>query len=128
MRIILFVLSFLVISSPCFSQWEQYIVEHDDGTVSVHNYDVESSKSLEQTLIDARLEGLLYAKAQDMPKTKNDRKYWVRHGKKIGIDQVKKKDAEDEETALNAEMNAIYAKIGITKDEFEKVKGKRTNG
>ena len=66
----------------------------------------------------------------DIPKDQNgkwdksQREHWSLKNKKVEVDQAKVSAKE----AKEAEKDAIYAKMGVTKEEYEKIRGNNFKG
>jgi len=112
------------IFSPLNGSAETYAVDRADGGVSIVNYFDGASKSLDQVLNDIGLHGRPFKKIAngDMPQTKQDRNFWKLLGSKVVVDAVKKQAHLDALAAKEAEKDAIYAKLKISREEFEKIK------
>lgn len=101
---------------------ETFVVEREDGGVTI----IESviPDGLDQHLEANNLQGrpVKKIKASDIPPDKTYRDAWVMNpsavGKKIMVDQQKKKDIDDAKTAKQAEKQAVLQKLGITEEEL----------
>ena len=121
----IFLVYFLLLASPCFSEVETeiYAVQRDDGGVNVIYYIPGSNKSLESVL---RSQGLSWNPIKkitedDLPE-RADRKYWklndVPIGKKIVVDKAAKNADQAIEDQKKSKKNAVLTKLGITSSEL----------
>jgi len=118
-----FLILLLLISSPVFA--EIYVVEREDGGVSIVNYFEGSEDSLADVLKDNGLLGRPIRKLNpgDLPESREDRKYWKVDlvTKKVVVDQAKKTADQVKKIEEEEEKQVILDKIGVTETEIEKV-------
>lgn len=121
MLILIFLLLFCGTS---YADLETYAVEDSNGIITILNYDPAGPKTLEQVLEDSGIQAtsILRVTAKDLPATKSDRNFWKKQSKKIVVDTDKKKDHEDAKKVKEQERDAVLSKIGISKEELEKLK------
>lgn len=100
---------------------ESYAVELQDGSISIYNHEPTSPKTLTDVLKENGIEPLSVFKVteKDLPPTKADKKYWVRQGKNIVIDTVKKSQAEAAKQAKEARKQAL---LKMTPAEYQEAK------
>lgn len=104
------------------AEWETYAIEHPDGSVTVQG--LESSIEDINSVIEKNnysVSSVTQISSKDVPTNKADRTYWKKQGKKIVVDTDKKKENEDAKADKEAERASVFLKLGITKEEFEKL-------
>lgn len=84
--------------------------ESDDDFIA--RYALKLNISPNKTVVDS----------SDIPTDKSQRNEWSLKNKKVEVDQAKVVAKQ----AKEAEINAIYSKIGLTKEEFEKIRGNKS--
>lgn len=123
MRLILFLSLFLICSTAYAAN---YIIEHQDGSVSILNH-IDESDPLENVILKNgwNPKSVHLVKSGDLPSDKSDRKYWkvneVPIGGKIVIDQVKKQADLDAEADKQQKKDKVLQKLGITETELKEL-------
>lgn len=113
---ILFLL--LIISSPSAFAEVVRVIDNGNG-VSV----MTASGSLDDGFENHPLYGRRYVDIdrKDLPPLA-DRNFWVLSGSKVSVDNNKKADFQNAKAQEVAEKEAVYTKLKISKEEFEKIK------
>jgi len=124
MKTFFILIGLVLICSSAFAGTETYAVQQPDGSVAIVNYIPGSSKTIEQDLQSKGYENLPVYKLrnEDMPPSRVDRKYWKIHNGKIVIDTIKKQADSVTAQQVEAEKEAIFSKMKISKQEYEKIK------
>ena len=110
---------------------ETYAIEKPDGSIVIANYFENSSDSLEEFLVTVGLGGLTAYKIDPSTfPTRQDRKYWIRQGKKIVVDTVQKQEDLDDLESKKQEKEAVFNKLknnlkDLTFEEFQKINGRK---
>ena len=106
---------------------DMYMVEMPDDSISIV-YHV-SDKPLVAIIDELGYTGypISAIDASDLPETRIDRKYWKKNdvpiGKKIDINEAKKKKDEDAQAVIDSDKEKVYQKMGISKKEWEDLNG-----
>jgi len=92
---------------------EVYLVDKPNNSVAIAKYLPGSEDTLEEFLKDSGLGGLTYVKADEssIPENQEDRKYWIREGNKIVIDEEKKQHDEEEKVLEISEEEDLREKL-----------------
>ncbi len=121
----------VLISSLAFAEvkTEKYAVLRPDGGVSIICYDPEQGKTLQSVIQELGFSGLpiQYLNNSDIPIDRSDRNFWTLQGKKIVVDQVKKQAALDAQALLDAKQTQAFAKLKISKEDWENLTNKKVN-
>lgn len=116
-----FLILFLLISTNLYA--EKYVVEKPDGSVAVINYVTGSQDSLDDVIQENGFSGAIYEEAKTLP-PREDRKYWKKSGSFVVVDSVNKQKDLDAKAAKEAEKEAVFSKLKISKEEYEKINGR----
>jgi len=114
MKKALFVLALILV---CGSAEAKYCVSDADGLKVLYGVN-QSCEDYAKEL------GVAVTLVDSLP-SRDDRKYWKLDGKKVVVDEVAKQADLDKETQLEADKAAVLGKIGISKEEFEKLTKKK---
>lgn len=120
------VLFLFLFSSTLFAEVIPYVIEREDGGVSVLYYDTGSPYSADEEIKRIGFGSRPYKQISlsDIPVKDENRKYWKVSGKKIVIDEDKKNADLYEKALKEAEKDAVLMKLNITAEEFEKLNAK----
>ena len=114
----------LILFSP-LAHAEIYAIEKNDGTIEITESYIPGGveKHIKQYGLENNKTKLI--KTSDLPPDRTYRDAWVFNdspvGKKIMVDQQKKKAIDDAKTAKQNEKQAIFTKLGVSEEELKKV-------
>lgn len=119
---------FLLICSTGFAgqETQKYVVEKPDGSIAIVHYLSGSARGLESILEEQGLSNLPVYQLADSEFKKldrADRPYWKKLGNKVVVDTDKKLEALNAETAEQEAKDAVLAKLKITEEEADVLKG-----
>lgn len=118
MKKILFVLCLLLISEPALAK--RYAFQRQDGSLKVVDYIEGSSDSLVDVMRDQGVENM---PRYDVPDDVTEpARYLKAQGGRIVVDSAKKQADIEAKAAHEAEKDAIFSKLKISREEWEKIR------
>jgi len=111
-KIILFLMLFLT-STPLFAS--KYVVERDDGNLTIIDYADGSSDTIQDVLRKLGLRGQPFHQVDSIPDEKIEYLMWDGNG--VAVDQAKKDAARDERQEQVASKEALLERLNLTRDQ-----------
>lgn len=115
------ILFIFLFSGIAYADIDTYVIEREDGGVSVMRYNTSSSDSVETALKEQGFEGRPVHKVteSELPPDRSDRNFWTWEGGKVKVSNSKKKVSEDKKAEKQMRRREVMDKIGITEEDLK---------